>query len=199
MGAVHRRQFLWLGAGWIIPAAGQSQPPANSFGLKLVTAARRQVGVTKVYDPAYVGLKFPGGDVPADRGVCTDVVIRSFRVCGLDLQELVNLDMRRHFSAYPKIWGLEKPDPNIDHRRVPNLMTFFSRRGKRVELTKTLGGCRAGDLVTCTVPPNRPHIMVVSDRTGASGRPLVLHNIGHGAREEEALLTYPLTGHFRWA
>jgi uncharacterized protein YijF (DUF1287 family) len=196
---VHRRHFLWLGAGGIIPAAAQSPPPANPFGLKLVTAARRQVGVTTVYDPAYVGLKYPGGDVPTDRGVCTDVVIRAFRVLGLDLQEFVHLDMREHFSAYPKIWGLKKPDPNIDHRRVPNLMTFLSRRGKRLELTKTLDGCRAGDLVTCTVPPNRPHIMVVSDQVGASGRPHVIHNIGLGAREEDVLLTYPLTGHFRWA
>ncbi len=195
-----RRHFMCLWAGLLAPAwaSGENADAATSFGRKLASAARRQIGVTTVYDPAYVRLSYPGGDVPEDRGVCTDVVIRAFRVLGHDLQRLVHEDMAAHFSAYPKIWGLRRPDPNIDHRRVPNLITFFTRRGKKLPLTKSLERARAGDLVTCTVPPHRPHIMIVSDRTGADGRPLGLHNIGHGACEEDTLFTYTLTGHFRW-
>ena len=163
-----------------------------------VNHQRKQVGVTTVYDPAYVTLAFPNGDVPADRGVCTDVVIRAFRG-GLsqDLQKLVNEDMRGNFSAYPKQWGLSKPDKNIDHRRVPNLQTYFKRQGWSLAVSNVATDYQAGDIVTCTVPPNLPHVMIVSDKKAADQTPLVLHNIGRGAREEECLFTYPLTGHYR--
>ncbi|MDA1006897.1 MAG: DUF1287 domain-containing protein [Verrucomicrobia bacterium] len=166
--------------------------------LALVTAARSQVGVTTTYDPAYVGLKYPGGDLPEDRGVCTDVVIRALRKTGFDLQQLVHEDMKANFASYPKIWVLRTTDRNIDHRRVPNLKTFFKRRGIATQVTVKSEDYLPGDLVTCTVPPNLPHIMIVSDKKTPGGTPLVIHNIGRGAREENTLFTYPLTGHYRW-
>jgi uncharacterized protein YijF (DUF1287 family) len=169
-------------------------------GEKLVAAARKQIGVTVRYDPAYSRLDYPGGDVPVERGVCTDVVIRAMRD-GLakDLQKLVHEDMRGNFGVYPKNWGLTRPDKNIDHRRVPNLKTWFKRQG--YQLPPTAVGDPAkflpGDLVTCTVPPHLPHIMIVSDRKSAAGVPLVIHNIGSGTREEDRLFEFPLTGHYR--
>ena len=170
-------------------------------GTKIVNAARRQVGVTLFYDPAYVSLDYPDGDVPKDRGVCTDVLVRALRDGGsADLQKLVHEDMRGNFSAYPKQWGLSKPDKNIDHRRVPNLRAYFKRRGFELKLPKAgdVSTFQAGDIVTCTVPPNLPHVMIVSDRKTDAGIPLVIHNIGRGTREEDSLTTFPLTGHYRW-
>lgn len=170
-------------------------------GEKVVAAARKQIGVTVEYDPAYVGLAYPGGDVPRKKGVCTDVVIRALRD-GLakDLQKLVHEDMKVNFSKYPKIWDLKRPDKNIDHRRVPNLMAFFGR--KHTELPMPVAGDKPeflpGDIVTCTVPPHLPHIMIVSDKKNSAGLPLVIHNIGGGTREEDRLGDFPLTGHFRW-
>lgn len=165
--------------------------------LTLPEAARQQIGVTVEYDPAYVSLPYPGGDVPQDRGVCTDVVIRALRLLGLDLQQAVHEDMKAHFSAYPKLWGLKRPDKNIDHRRVPNLQTYFTRRGWKLPLTRVPADYRAGDLVTCLVADTLPHIMVVSDRRAADGTPLIIHNIGSGTQEEDALFAFPLTGHYR--
>lgn len=165
--------------------------------LTLPEAARQQIGVTVEYDPAYVSLPYPGGDVPQDRGVCTDVVIRALRLLGLDLQQAVHEDMKAHFSAYPKLWGLKRPDKNIDHRRVPNLQTYFTRRGWKLPLTQDPADYRAGDLVTCLVADTLPHIMVVSDRRNADGTPLIIHNIGRGTQEEDALFAFPLTGHYR--
>jgi uncharacterized protein YijF (DUF1287 family) len=170
-------------------------------GGKIVSAARKQIGVTVNYDPAYVSLDYPGGDVPPERGVCTDVIIRALRD-GLnkDLQKLVHEDMRGNFSKYPKIWGLKRPDKNIDHRRVPNLMAYFKRHQKTIATAAKPdpGKFLAGDLVTCTVPPNLPHIMIISEKKNANGLPLVIHNIGGGTREEDRLGDFPLTGHFRW-
>ena len=170
-------------------------------GDKLVAAARSQVGVTITYDPAYVSLAYPNGDIPKDRGVCTDVLIRAARSgLSVDLQKLVHEDMRDHFNAYPKQWGLSRPDRNIDHRRVPNLRTWFKRRGFELALPKAgdFSAFRPGDIVTCTVPPNLPHVMIVSNKKSASGKPLVIHNIGNGAREEDSLASFPITGHYRW-
>ncbi len=169
-------------------------------GEKIVVAARGQVGVTTQYDPAYVSLKYPGGDVPQEGGVCTDVIIRALRVAlEMDLQRLVHEDMKTNFSAYPKNWGLKRPDKNIDHRRVPNLRTWFKRKQYQVALPAggAADGFQPGDIVTCTVPPNLPHVMIVSDRKNAQGRPLVIHNIGGGAREEDRLADFPLTGLYR--
>jgi uncharacterized protein YijF (DUF1287 family) len=165
-----------------------------------LAAAKAQIGKTLLYDPQYTALAYPGGDVPIERGVCSDVIIRAFRSVGLDLQSAVHEDMQRAWSAYPKQWGLRKPDPNIDHRRVPNLMTFFQRRGKWLAVTNTPEDYRPGDLVTCTVPPNLPHIMIVSDEVSSidPARRLIIHNIGQGTCAEDRLFEFAITGHYRW-
>jgi uncharacterized protein YijF (DUF1287 family) len=170
----------------------------DTFSQKLVLAARAQVGVTKTYVADYVKLDYPLGDVSPDRGVCTDVVIRALRACGHDLQVLVHLDMKQNFSAYPKNWGLKTTDRNIDHRRVPNLITYFTRKGMRHPHSDDPKRFQPGDLVTCLVAQNLPHIMIVSNQRGPSGDFMVLHNIGAGAQEEDCLHRYPHTGHFRW-
>jgi uncharacterized protein YijF (DUF1287 family) len=175
-------------------AAGAGFPP----GVSLVRAARRQIGKTLVYDPVYAVLKYPMGDVPEDRGVCSDVVIRALRENGADLQQLVHEDMKAHFSAYPKTWGLKRTDRNIDHRRVLNLAVFFKRRGLARPISRNPTDYGPGDLVTCTVAGNLPHIMMVSDRANAHGVPLIIHNIGQGTREEDRLFDFPINGHFRW-
>jgi len=170
-------------------------------GGKIVSAARKQIGVTVNYDPAYVSLAYPGGDIPRERGVCTDVVIRALRDgIDKDLQKLVHGDMRANFGKYPKIWGLKRPDKNIDHRRVPNLMAYFKRHHTTVPVAAkpAPGKFLPGDLVTCIVPPNLPHIMIVSEKKNEDGLPLVIHNIGGGTREEDRLTDFPITGHFRW-
>jgi len=186
---------LWLLLGLLLPLHADT-------AAKIVASARQQVGVTKVYDPAYVSLPYPKGDVPQDRGVCTDVIIRALRTAlSQDLQQLVHDDMKANFSAYPKLWGLSRTDANIDHRRVPNLRAYFKRRGMQLPLPKPgdFSALRPGDFITCTVPPNLPHIMIVSDRKSAdTNRPLVIHNIGAGAQEEDVLAEYPVTGHYRW-
>lgn len=175
-------------------------PLRAEVGEKIVTAARKQIGVTLTYDPAYTSLKYPNGDVPRERGVCTDVVIRALRD-GLsrDLQKLVHEDMSENFSKYPKNWGLSRTDKNIDHRRVPNLQVFFKRQAYQLAISgeKDAAAFQAGDLVTCTVPPNLPHIMIVSDRKSEEGTPLVIHNIGSGTKEEDVLFRFKLTGHYR--
>lgn len=190
------RLFVTLG---LLAALGVSAFAGT--GEKIVDAARKQIGVTLSYDPAYTAMEYPGGDVPRERGVCTDVIIRALRDgLGKDLQKLVHEDMKADFSKYPKNWGLKRPDKNIDHRRVPNLMAFFGRKHSSLPVgeKKDPGKFLPGDLVTCTVPPNLPHIMIVSDRKSADGIPLVIHNIGGGAKEEDRLGDFPLTGHYRW-
>ncbi len=175
-------------------AGGRATPRA----IALVTAARKQIGVTVSYDPAYTRLSYPGGDVPASRGVCTDVVIRAFRTQGMDLQRLVHEDMREHFSKYPQKWSLRAPDRNIDHRRVPNLQTWFAREGWSIAVTDRAEDYRAGDLVTWMLPGNLPHIGIVSDRKMTlRGVPLIVHNIGQGTREDDILFDYKITGHYR--
>lgn len=166
---------------------------------RLVAAARGQVGVTRSYDPAYSVLAFPGGDVDRARGVCTDVLIRAYRdAMDVDLQALVNADMRANFGAYPKNWGLRRPDRNIDHRRVPNLASYWKRQGAALAVSSDAADWRAGDVFTSLVGGRLPHTGIVSDRKSAAGVPLVIHNIGAGAREEDALFDHRLTGHFRW-
>ena len=163
----------------------------------IVAAARGQVGRTVTYDPAYVRLDYPRGDVPIDRGVCTDVVIRALRdAINADLQQLLHEDMKGTFSQYPAIWGLREPDRNIDHRRVPNLRRYFERKNYSLGVSRNKQDYLPGDIVTCDVS-NRPHIMIVSDRKTKDGVPLVIHNIGHGAREENRLFDFTITGHYR--
>jgi uncharacterized protein YijF (DUF1287 family) len=170
---------------------------ASPTGAKIVTAAKTQVGKTTSYDPAYRGMAYPMGDIPIEKGVCTDVVIRALRdAFDFDLQKQVHLDMKKNFSKYPKIWGLKKTDKNIDHRRVSNLKTFFKRQGSSIPVSKDASSYKPGDLVTCMVG-SRPHVMIVSNRASSDGTPLIIHNIGGGAKEENDLFTYPLTGHYR--
>ena len=174
--------------------AAEGQPSAR--GGAIARGAEAQVGVTIRYDPAYTRLSFPGGDVPLERGVCSDVVIRSLRGVGTDLQVEVNRDMRRNFSAYPKMWGLRRPDSNIDHRRVPNLMKFFERQGKMVPIASSY---EPGDIVAWRLPGGLHHIGVVSSRRASPrGECLVVHNIGQGARNEDVLRAFAIIGHYRW-
>ena len=190
-----RRAFL--GAVLAIGVSGEAM--ALTHAQRVVRAARRQVGVTLAYDPAYSVLRFPNGDVDRAKGVCTDVVIRAFRdALGVDLQALVNADMKANFGAYPNNWGLGRPDRNIDHRRVPNLATYWRRQGAALPVTDDPADWRPGDIFTQMVGGRMPHTGIVSDRKDTTGVPLVLHNIGGGTREEDALFDHPLTGHFRW-
>lgn len=167
-----------------------------AHNITLVENARKQIGVTLSYDPKYRKIDFPMGDVPETTGVCTDVVIRAYRLQGLDLQQVVNKDMKSAWEKYPKLWGLKKPDPNIDHRRVPNLETFFSRHGQTLSLTD-LSTFQAGDIVTWRLPKNLPHIGIVSDKKSSDGTPLIIHNIGRGTQEEDVLFKYKIVGHYR--
>jgi uncharacterized protein len=173
-------------------AAPQAGAPAP--GVSIARAAAMQVGVTVLYDPSYRRLDYPGGDVPRDRGVCSDVVVRALRAVGVDLQVAVHEDMRRHFAEYPQLWGLRGPDRNIDHRRVPNLMRYFERRGKSVSPG---GDYRPGDVVAWRLANGLHHIGVVAEERGARD-PLVVHNIGYGARLEDVLHSFDELGHCCW-
>ncbi len=198
--------MAFLLMGFSMPAWIQAEPKAapssakseNDTGMSIVRAAHRQIGVTTSYDPAYKVIPYPNGDISPETGVCSDVVIRAFRSGpGIDLQELVHEDMKLNFKKYPRKWGLKAPDANIDHRRVENLMTYLSRQGYSVPVSGKAADYRAGDLIACIVPPNLPHIMIVSDRRNGSGRPLIIHNIGSGVKEEDRLFEFPITGHYR--
>jgi len=190
---------LAAGRAQAAPAVPELTPQPASKATQLLAAARTQVGVMLRYDPSYTRLSFPGGDVPREKGVCTDVIIRAYRdALGLDLQALVNADMRVAFGAYPRSWGLTAPDRNIDHRRVPNLRTWFARHDAALPIPRDASGWQPGDIFTSILAGNATHIGFVSDRQGAN-RPLIIHNIGEGAREEDALLDWPITGRYRWA
>lgn len=165
---------------------------------KIVTSARTQIGQTLTYESAYRSMSYPMGDIPIQKGVCTDVVIRALRdALSYDLQKEVHTDMKANFSKYPKIWGLKRTDKNIDHRRVPNLQTFFKRKGWSLKVTENKANYLAGDLVLCTVSGKLPHIMIVSDKKSADGTPLVIHNIGSGTQEENRLFDFPIYAHVR--
>lgn len=179
--------------------AASAAQPADFFE-RLVAAGHERTRRQVRYDGAYRRIPYPMGDVPDGIGVCTDLVIRSYRAVGLDLQELVHEDMRRHFSSYPPIWGLSRPDPNIDHRRVPNLRRFFERRGASLPISARGEDYRPGDLVTWTLPSGRPHIGLVSEvRQEGTGRRKILHNIGSGPELEDMLFRFPITGHYRFS
>lgn len=151
------------------------------------------------YDPAYFNLDYPNGDVPAGKGVCTDVVIRAYRKLGIDLQKEVHEDMKANFSAYPDNWGLSRPDKNIDHRRVPNLMTFFNRHGTTLEKSNTPEGYKAGDIVCWNLGGGITHIGVVSDiKVNDSQRLKIIHNIGGGQVLEDVLFNFHIIGHYRY-
>lgn len=186
-------------------------PAERAVSTKLVAAAWDRTRRRVAYDPSYVELAYPGGDVPDDRGVCSDVIVRAYRALGVDLQKLVHEDMVRDFGKYPARWGLSRPDPNIDHRRVPNLAAFFTRHGRALPTSRDAATYHAGELVTWNLdgagdlPPSHwlrdtgtPHIGIVTDRRAPSGRPLIVHNIGAGPQAEDVLLAWRITGHFRF-
>jgi uncharacterized protein YijF (DUF1287 family) len=164
----------------------------------LVASAVAQTHTPVRYDGSYRRIAYPGGDVPENIGVCTDVVIRAYRGTGVDLQVRVHEDMRRAFSSYPRQWGMAAPDSNIDHRRVPNLQTFFRRAGAGLPISREAAAYRPGDLVTWMLPGNLPHIGIVTGEKSSSGVPLVVHNIGRGPEIEDTLFRYTITGHYRY-
>jgi uncharacterized protein len=187
-----------------LPALAQTQPltaAQQEFLHRLVAAAVERTHHVVRYNPAYVRIPYPGGDVPADTGVCTDEIIRAYRAVGLDLQKEVHEDMVRNFGAYPNQsrWLLSRPDPNIDHRRVPNLMVFFSRKGETLPTSAHSADYSPGDLVTWDLGGGVPHIgIVVDQKSPSSGRYLVVHNIGAGPKMEDVLFNWKITGHYRY-
>jgi len=172
------------------------EPPG--FSQRLSDAALERTGHSIRYDGRYIAIPYPNGDVPADIGVCTDVVIRSYRALGIDLQKDVHEEMSVNFDLYPKRWGLNGPDPNIDHRRVPNLRTLFSRKGESLAVTSDPDDYLPGDLVTWRVD-GRPHIgIIVHKKVRREQRHLIVHNIGRGPVVEDILFAFPITGHYRY-
>jgi uncharacterized protein YijF (DUF1287 family) len=164
---------------------------------RVLEGAYQQVGTTTIYDGSYRRIPFPGGDVPIERGVCTDVLVRAYRHAGVDLQLLVHQDMSGSFQSYPGLWGLSRPDSNIDHRRVPNLAVFFRRKGTTLSISTRASDYNAGDIVTWRLASGVPHIGLVTDRV-QGGRLLIVHNIGAGAQVEDVLFSYAITGHYRY-
>lgn len=190
-------------ARFIIIAVALFAPGAfsSSFEQELVAAALERTKHNVTYNGAYFSIPYPNGDVPEHYGVCTDVVIRSYRALGTDLQRLVHEDMADNFSAYPskRIWGLSRPDRNIDHRRVPNLQVFFTRHGTSLPISREPEDYSPGDLVTWMLPGNLPHIGIVIDAVSQStGNPMIVHNIGAGPRVEDVLFSFEITGHYRY-
>jgi uncharacterized protein len=182
---------------WLIAACLACSVDARADGAALAAAAATQVGVTVGYDGRYQRIAYPGGDVPIETGVCTDVLVRAFRAQGIDLQQRVHEDMRRDFAAYPRHWGLSSPDRNIDHRRVPNLEAYFGRHGEVLAASRDPSDYAAGDIVSWRLDSGLPHIGIVSARH-VDGRPLVIHNIGAGAQEEDVLFAWRMVGHWRY-
>jgi uncharacterized protein YijF (DUF1287 family) len=165
---------------------------------KVLENARKQTRITHSYDPAYVSIAYPNGDVPPTTGVCADVIVRAFRAGKIDLQKTVHEDMKANFSAYPKLWGLKRPDPNIDHRRVANLMTYFKRRKQSLPPTQNPSSYLPGDVVAWELPGGRLHIGLVSDEfVLGTRRPQMMHNIGAGTQLEDVLFAFKIIGHYR--
>lgn len=184
----------------ILVALSSSTAFSEDTGTTLATAAFKRTEHSITYDGRHFSIPYPDGDIPQHLGVCTDVVIRSYRALGIDLQQLVYEDMRANFEKYPaqRIWGQTRPDTNIDHRRVPNLEVFFARHGKNIAVTTNMTDYLPGDIVSWRLNGNLPHIGIVSDRVSTDGTPLIIHNIGQGPKLEDILFSYPLTGHYRY-
>lgn len=168
---------------------------------KLIQAALNQTKQLVIYNPTYFKIPYPNGDVPAQFGVCTDVVIRAYRQLGIDLQQEVHQDIKANFAIYPakRMWNQTKPDTNIDHRRVPNLQVFFTRKGKKLKVTEKADDYKPGDLVTWMLGNKLPHIGIVVDKKSEDGqRFLIVHNVGAGPQLEDVLFAYPISGHYRY-
>lgn len=173
--------------------------PATDSAMILVRDAAQQTTYTTSYDPSYRQLRYPGGDVPHDRGVCSDVIVRAFRAAGIDLQKEVHNDMAAAFNVYPSLWNLKRPDPNIDHRRVANLMVFFERRDAAMGIVRSPEHFLPGDIVAWKLDNGRLHIGIVdSTTTPARTRYLVIHNIGNGTERDDALFRWEIVGHYRY-
>jgi uncharacterized protein YijF (DUF1287 family) len=169
---------------------------SNNIHIKIAQAALEQVGVTTIYAPGYISMKYPGGDLPPEQGVCADVIIRAFRKVGIDLQKEVHEDMAKHFKEYPKFWHMKSPDSNIDHRRVPNLMRFLKRNGKDLRLDSEY---KPGDIVAWQLEYGLFHIGIVSTEfVPNEKRYYMIHNIGEGTKKEDVLLQFKIIGHYRW-
>ena len=172
----------------------------NQFAQKLSDAALSLTKDKVTYDPAYISIKYPNGDVPADKGVCTDVIIRAYRKLGIDLQKEVHEDMKKNFSKYPKKYGLKRPDTNIDHRRVPNLQVFFAKFGRSKPTNQNPASYVPGDIVSWLLPGNLTHIGIVVNKKSADGRRyLIVHNIGGGQVIEDCLFKFEITGHYQYS
>lgn len=167
--------------------------------IKLSDCALELTKQKVIYDPSYFSMNYPNGDVPSDKGVCTDVVIRAYRKIGIDLQKNVHEDMTKNFGVYPKIWGLKTTDRNIDHRRVPNLMVYFKRKGAEKPITNKAEDYLPGDIVCWSLGGAVTHIGIVVDRKSADRqRNLIVHNIGQGQVLEDCLFKYKIIGHYRY-
>ncbi|MBW4967680.1 DUF1287 domain-containing protein [Pseudoalteromonas sp. CR1] len=174
---------------------------ANSFNQQITAALIERTTHNITYDGSYHSIKYPGGDVPSNIGVCTDVIIRAYRQLGVDLQQRVHEDIRANFARYPsqRIWGLKKPDKNIDHRRVPNLQVFFKHNGIELAISRNSRDYKVGDIVTWKLPGNLPHIgMVVTEASNSGKKAQIVHNIGRGPELSEMLFDYKITGHYRF-
>ncbi len=197
-------QLVAILVAWVATATlaslGQAPPNQQQFVRRLVDAAIERTSHHVRYDPKYVRIAYPGGDVPADTGVCTDEIIRIYRAAGIDLQKLVHEDIVAHPRLYPRrgSWLHREPDSNIDHRRVPNLMVFFSRKAVVLPKSSNATDYAPGDLVTWDLGGSVDHIGMVVDRRGPSGRYLVVHNIGQGPKMEDVLFNWKVTGHYRY-
>ncbi|MBN8641936.1 MAG: DUF1287 domain-containing protein [Flavobacteriales bacterium] len=171
----------------------------TTFEEKLSNAALSIIDASIAYTPDYISIKYPNGDVPATTGVCSDVVIRAYRKLGIDLQKEVHEDMKANFSNYPTKWGLKKTDTNIDHRRVPNLEVFFTRKGKKLTVSENPNDYKTGELVTWMIGDKLPHIGIITHKKSADGkRPLIVHNVGGGQVLEDCLFNYTIVGHFKY-
>lgn len=174
---------------------------SDDFSTDFVQAAIARTKHNVRYDGSYKSIGYPGGDVPANTGVCTDVIIRAYRAIGTDLQKLVHEDMSQHFKHYPskRIWGLSSTDRNIDHRRVPNLQTFFIRHGQKLNITRNKKDYAPGDIVTWITPGNLPHIGIVTNHfSSTTGNPLIAHNMGAGPKLDDMLFSFEISGHYRY-
>jgi len=197
-----KRTFLAVVAMTMLSTA-MAEPPLQPlearFAKTLIQAAVAQTATRVTYDGSYRRISYPGGDVPTNIGVCTDLVVRAYRAVGVDLQVQVHEDMKSAFASYPKTWGLSRADSNIDHRRVPNLQTYFRRHGSQLSISREAADYLPGDLVTWMLPGNLPHIGLVTDQRSPDGkRLLIVHNIGRGPEIEDMLFRYPISGHYRY-
>lgn len=171
----------------------------SSFYERLADSALALTKQKVVYDPAYFSISYPNGDIPKDKGVCTDLIIRAYRKMGIDLQKEVHIDMKNNFKKYPKLWKLTRPDTNIDHRRVPNLMTFFSRNGIIKNISTKASDFQAGDVVCWQLPNNQTHIGIVSNIKSSDGKRFnIIHNIGNGQVVEDCLFKFKIIGHYQY-